>query len=196
MKKFFCICCLFWGAIANVIAGNYFELTPHGFKSAGSKDFVVVAVDENKTGKEILSDLRYCIQNTLPVDNDNSWIVNENQIMVSSYKLDLYRLKAGPLVNFIMDLDFTLRFEVKDGKFRIDAPIIKNIGVHRFMIPRMVVFANLKDYKEFTKKQFIFNYSDGSVRNAEAKYAIESYINNILSEIIEKVKANNNTEDW
>lgn len=71
--------------------------------------------------------------------------------MVSSYKLDLYRFKAGPLVNFIMDLDFTLRFEVKDGKFRIDAPIIKNIGVHRFMIPRMVVFANPKDYKEFTK---------------------------------------------
>ena len=64
------------------------------------------------------------------------------------------------------------------------------------MIPRMVVFANPKDYKEFTKKQFIFNYSGGSVRNAKAKYAIESYINNLLSGIIEKVKANNNTEDW
>ena len=45
-------------------------------------------------------------------------------------------------------------------------------------------------------RSIFFNYSDGSVRNAEAKYAIESYINNILSGIIEKVKANNNTEDW
>ncbi|WP_143260771.1 hypothetical protein [Alistipes sp. An116] len=72
MKKFFLYLLSFLRAIANVIAGNYFELTSHGFKFAGSKDFVVVAVDENKTGKEILSDLRCCIQNTLPVDNDNS----------------------------------------------------------------------------------------------------------------------------
>lgn len=115
--------------------------------------------------------------------------------MVSSYKLDLYRLKAGPLVNFIMDLDFTLRFEVKDGKFRIDAPIITNIGVHRFMIPRVVVFANPKDYKEFTKTiyfqlfRWICSKCRGKIRHREL-------YNNILSEIIEKVKANNNTEDW
>ena len=66
------------------------------------------------------------------------------------------------------------------------------------MLSRMVVYANPKDYKNFKKKQFIFDYNNRSISNEEAKNAIEKYINTILNQIINSAasKSPDNDEDW
>lgn len=198
MKKFIITLCLFCGfSYLNASSQTYFTLTPEGFKANDDKDYIVITVD-NQSSNDLLTSVKNSIQNILPVDNDNSWIVNQNQILISSYKLNLFRMNAAPLTQYVMDLDYTIKFTFKDGRYKIDAPIIKNIGVHRFMLSRMVVYANPKDYKNFKKKQFIFDYNNRSISNEEAKNAIEKYINTILNQIINSAasKSPDNDEDW
>lgn len=198
MKKFIITLCLFCGfSYLNASSQTYFTLTPEGFKANDDKDYIVITVD-NQSSNDLLASVKNSIQNILPVDNDNSWIVNQNQILISSYKLNLFRMNAAPFTQYVMDLDYTIKFTFKNGRYKIDAPIIKNIGVHRFMLSRMVVYANPKDYKNFKKKQFIFDYNNRSISNEEAKNAIEKYINTILNQIINSAasKSPDNDEDW
>lgn len=195
MKKILLTLCFFalFQNNFSVFAQEFFTLTPDGFISKDDKKYVVI--ESKGSMSEILSRLQRAIQNTFTVDNDNCLIVNDNQIIISSFKLDLFRIKAGLLMESILDLDYTIKFTIKDGRYKIDSPILKNIGVHRFMIPTMQIYANPKDYKDLKKKQFIFDYDSREVNNQEAKSAIEDYINGVLSDVVKAVDSND-TEEW
>lgn len=103
-------------------------------------------------------------------------------------------MSAGPMMQFIMDIEYTIIIDIKDNKFRIHTPKINLIGtLANFRVSRMVIYDDPKNHKDFKKNQFIFNYKDRTVQNEKAKVAIEKHINEIVSKILAVKQMN---EDW
>lgn len=163
-------------------AQEYFHLTPDGFKSKESKDYIII--NNNLSTKQNLERLTKAVKNTIIQNKDTKITISNNDIDIYSYKLDLFRIKSGLLTELVMDIDYNIKISIKDGKYKIEAPIISNIGVHRFMIERMVIYANPKNHKEKKKNQFIFDYQSKKIRNNEAKEQIEIFFNNLIDSII------------
>ena len=118
----------------------------------------------------------------------------EDRIAITTAAMDLFRVSAGPMMQYIMDIEYTIIIDIKDDKFRMRTPTINLIGtLANFRVSRMVIYDDPKNHKDFKKNQFIFNYKDRSVQNEKAKLAIESHINKVVSQI---VKINSVNEDW
>lgn len=182
MQKVIFIIVFLSSFLGNILAQEYFQLTPNGFLSNDSKDYIII--NNNLSLNENIELLTKAIKSTIPLDKDTKINISNNEIQVYAYKLDLFRMKNGPLSELIMDVDYNLNISIKDNKYKISAPIINNIGVHRFMIKRMVIYANPKEHKEKKKNQFIFDYKSKEVKNKEAKKEIEIYFNNLIGSII------------
>lgn len=181
MQKVIFIIVFLSSFLGNILAQEYFQLTPNGFLSNDSKDYIII--NNNLSLNENIELLTKAIKSTIPLDKDAKINISNNEIQVYAYKLDLFRMKNGPLSELIMDVDYNLNISIKDNKYKISAPIINNIGVHRFMIERMVIYANPKEHKEKKKNQFIFDYKSKEVKNKEAKKEIEIYFNNLIGSI-------------
>lgn len=181
MKIFFTVFLLF-NFFIGLSAQEYFHLTPDGFKSKESKDYIII--NNNLSTNQNLELLTKAVRNTIIQNKDTKITIDNNEIQIYSYELDLFRVKSGLLAELIMDIDYNIKISIKDGKYRIEAPIISNIGVHRLMIERMVIYANPKNHKEKKKNQFIFDYQSRKIKNNEAKEQIEIFFNNLIDTII------------
>lgn len=194
-NRFFTFTLLVIISFMQAFSQDYFSLTPTGFVAADGKDFIVI--ENNLKAEKKMKRLQQIINEIIVVDNDNKIILESNKIYFSSFELNLFRVKYGVMMEHIMDVDYSCCIHVKDDKYRIDAPKLKNIGVHRFQLESMVLIGKRKDYKNFKKNQFIFKESDKSVNNTKAKETIENYFNTLIHKIVLKMNSKEDlTEDW
>lgn len=191
MKKLFLLLTLCALSLPS-IAQSY-ELTPDGLVAPDGKNYIVVEVP-NTTADELY---KLVERELIPIFPPAKTTYNkevEGRIAITTAGMDIFRMNAGPMMQYIMDVEYTIIIDVKDGKFRMQTPIINLIGTcANFRVSRMVVYDDPKNHKDFTKKQFIFNYKDKSLQNEKAKVAIENHINSIVSKIL-AIKTVN--EDW
>ena len=170
-----------------------YELTPEGLVSSDGKDYIYVDVPNTPA-----ADLYKLLEKELiPIFPPSKTTYNketEDRIAITTAAMDLFRVSAGPMMQYIMDIEYTIIIDIKDDKFRMRTPTINLIGtLANFRVSRMVIYDDPKNHKDFKKNQFIFNYKDRSVQNEKAKLAIESHINKVVSQI---VKINSVNEDW
>lgn len=191
MKSFFLIPALC--ALSLTAFAQKYELTPDGLVAPDGKNYIVVDVP-NTTADELYQLLE---RELIPIFPPAKTTYNkdvEGRIAITSVGLDIFRMSAGPMMKYIMDVEYTIIIDVKDDKFRMQTPTINLIGTcANFRVSRMVVYDDPKKHKDFTKKQFIFNYMDKSLQNETAKVAIENHINGVVSKIL-AIKSVN--EDW
>lgn len=175
------------------VFAQHYTLTPEGLTAADGKSYIVVEVP-NTTADELY---KLVERELVPIFPPAKTTYNkdvEGRIAITTAGMDIFRINAGPMMQYIMDVEYTIIIDVKDGKFRMQTPIINLIGsCANFRISRMVVYDDPKKHKDFTKKQFIFNYKDKSLQNEKAKVAIENHINGVVSKIL-AIKTVN--EDW
>lgn len=192
MKKLFllvisCLSCFV------TYAQSYFELTPDGFTTQDNKEFIVVDVP-NESTSAIYNMLETGLISVFPPAHSTLNNEADTRFSITSVARELFRINAGIGFQYIMDMEFNVLIDIKDGKYRIMAPTISHLGtLANYRISRMVVYGDPKVYKDYKKNQFVFNFKDRTVQNQEAKTAIENYINNIIKKIIDISKTN---EDW
>lgn len=176
-----------------VYAQGHFKLTPDGFKTIDNKDFLVVDVTE-ESASSIYKMLETGLISVFPSAHNNIDKERNSRFSITSVAYDLFRVNAGIGLQYIMDIEFHVVIDIKDGKYRILAPSISHIGtLANYRISRMIVYGDPKLYKNYHKNQFIFNYKNRTVQNNSAKMAIENYINSIVNKII---NINITNEDW
>ena len=174
-------------------AQSYFELTPDGFKTQDDKEFIVVDIP-NESASAIYSMLETGLISVFPPAHSTLNKEVDTRFSITSVARELFRINAGIGFQYIMDMEFNVVIDIKDGKYRIMAPTISHLGsLANYRISRMVVYGDPKVYKEYKKNQFVFNFKDRTVQNQDAKTAIENYVNNIIKKIIDISKTN---EDW
>ena len=170
-----------------------YELTPEGLVAPDGKNYIVVEVP-NTTADELYKLIE---RELIPIFPPAKTTYNkdvEGRIAITTAGLDIFRMNAGPMMKYIMDVEYTIIIDVKDGRFRMQTPVINLIGAcANFRIERMVIYDDPKNHKDFTKKQFIFNYKDRSLQNEDAKVAIENHINGVVSKIL---AIKNAGEEW
>lgn len=190
MKRAILIACL--AVISIDISAQSYQLTPEGLVTPDKKEYIVVDVPNTKA-TELYKILEKDLSSIFPPAKTTFYKNTDGRIIITTAALDLFRMNAGLMLQYIMDIEYTIIIDVKDYKFRI-TPIINLIGTcTNFRISRMVIYDNPKNHKDFTKKQFIFNYKNRAIQNEKAKTAIEKHINEVVSKII-NIKSHN--EDW
>lgn len=174
-------------------AQKYFELTPEGFRTTNNKEFIVVDVP-NVNSNAIYNMLETGLISVFPPAYSTLNKETGTRFSITSVARELFRINAGLGMQYIMDMEFNVVLDIKEGKYRIVAPTISHLGtLANYRISRMVVYGDPKVYKDYRKNQFIFNFEDRTIQNNEAKTAIENYINDVVKKIVNISKAN---EDW
>lgn len=174
-------------------AQKYFELTPDGFKTSNNKEFIVVYIP-NMSPSAIYNMLETGLISVFPPAHSTLNKETDTRFSITSVARDLFRINAGIGMQYIMDMEFNVVIDIKEGKYRIVAPTISHLGMlANYRISRMVVYGDPKVYKNYRKNQFIFNFKDRTIQNNEAKIVIENYINNVVQKIVHISRAN---EDW
>lgn len=179
-----------------LFAQRDFVLNKDGFALEDGKKYFVIDLLTKNT-ESIRNGLIKAVNSVLPSGTDsNIEISDDNEIRVSGVKTGLFKIKAGMMLDYIMDYDFTLIFKIKDGKVRIDAPIIRNLGMNKFghLECRMVVCGDPQQYKTLKKNQFIYDPNNGSLRDKKTKAILEDYTNQLLTKIISELSTTE--EDW
>lgn len=191
MKKAFMIALL---SILSISAfSQHYTLIPEGLTAPDGKGYIVVDVP-NTNAQDLYNLLEKELISIFPPSKTTYDKEVEGRIAITTAAMDLFRMSAGPMMQFIMDIEYTIIIDIKDNKFRIHTPKINLIGtLANFRVSRMVIYDDPKNHKDFKKNQFIFNYKDRTVQNEKAKVAIEKHINEIVSKILAVKQMN---EDW
>lgn len=191
MKKLFLFLVLSVFSFASF--AQKYELTPDGLVASDGKNYIVVEVP-NTTADELYKIVERELVPIFPPAKTTYNKEVEGRIAITTAGMDIFRMSTGPMMQYIMDVEYTIIIDIKDGKFRMQTPKINLIGTcANFRVSRIVIYDDPKNHKDFTKKQFIFNYKDKSIQNEKAKIAIENHINGTVSKILSINKIN---EDW
>ena len=87
MKIFFTVFLLF-NFFIGVSAQEYFHLTPDGFKSKESKDYIII--NNNLSTNQNLELLTKAVRNTIIQNKDTKITIDNNEIQIYSYELELF----------------------------------------------------------------------------------------------------------
>jgi hypothetical protein len=173
-------------------AQGIFTLTPDGFQTSDGAEYIVI--ENNKTAGENYSLLKSVLNQCIPPDDENAIEETDNAIVISSYTLGLFKLKCDMISDYIMDYKYSIKFMYKDGKIRINAPIVKFLGSIRIQEERMVVYGDPKIYPFLKKHQFLYDFKTRKLKNPKAKAAIETNTNNLLNKIIKELSSQE--DEW
>ena len=76
--------------LGNILAQEYFQLTPNGFLSNDSKDYIII--NNNLSLNENIELLTKAIKSTIPLDKDTKINISNNEIQVYAYTVSYTHL--------------------------------------------------------------------------------------------------------
>ena len=162
--------------------GKYFTLTKVGFINASdsSKNYVVLPID-GKTQKELYSIFLNKLNGLFVSPKDVLNPVESESISVNG----LAKRQVHDTMNTAYDLNYTLVFQFKDGKIRVDHPIINKM-----------IYYGISNYKEiylnagsnlFAGYTSIWN-KKGLVKETAAKEELEYFFDAFIDELLNESK--------
>lgn len=173
-------------------AFSQFKLTPDGFRTNNNEEFYVVNFDSISAPeiyKRVKAQLYTSFKN--PDIASNSI---ENELINLHGATDDIKIKSsrvGAIGKFNTTVDYNIIFKFKDGKLRIDAPILGEMY--------FINFQNKKDYVYVSGAPFgsisLFN-KKGKVNNEDNVKTVETYFNKQINDVINAVKNDNNSNEW
>ena len=107
-------------------AQKYFELTPDGFKTSNNKEFIVVDIP-NMSPSAIYNMLETGLISVFPPAHSTLDKETDTRFSITSVARDLFRINAGIGMQYIMDMEFNVVIDIKEGKYRIVAPTISHL---------------------------------------------------------------------
>lgn len=165
---------------------QYFELTSSGFINPETgKDYVVLEFPE-KSQEDIYNGVVSFINSNYVSPKDVMSLTPTREITLHGIEKKSIRRNAM----HVFDNSYTISFQFKDGKLRINAPGV-SIETYRYTGHQQIVFqGNFGINKEY----FGVYKKNGDLRLKKAKGDLESFANNIVENIVEF--QNKNEDDW
>lgn len=169
-----------------LIASAQLKIQVGGFVFENGEKFKVVK-NEGVSAQELFNRCKNTLLG-MTINLDNMSSENEGQMIVVSGKSsgDCYYKYMGQTV--LSDIDYTIRIQFKDGRYRIDAPSISKVTSGVVPI-KFEAGGRMKDGFGLAFKK------DGSPRLGDLILSIEQYFNSIY-ESIEKGIASGVDNDW
>lgn len=93
------------------------------------------------------------------------------------------------------DMSYNLVFRFKDEKLRIDVPIINDIVCINGYGNTIHMTIGNEGTRAMGAYMSIFK-KDNSIKYKEAKENIESFFNNLVTNIVSEIESDNQSEDW
>ena len=176
-------------------SAQLFELTHKGFVDAQNKekDFVVVPF-EGKTQQEIFNLALEAIGKSFVSPNDRYSKVEYSQINLNGIYPNATTInRMGLKLNF--DMHYNVIFEFKDGKMRINGPIINKIVRDAPFGAEQQFFLTTKERGSAMGGDKALFTTEGKVYEKKHKANIEKAGNVIVDNILQKMKKAS-TSDW
>ena len=104
-------------------AQKYFELTPEGFRTTNNKEFIVVDVP-NVNSNAIYNMLETGLISVFPPAYSTLNKETNTRFSITSVARELFRINAGIGMQYIMDMEFNVVIDIKEGKYRIAARLL------------------------------------------------------------------------
>lgn len=162
-----------------------FKLTPNGsFISEDGKGFVVVPF-EGKNAHQIFQQLAVNVNALYKNPSKVMSVVDDASITIRAYDDQISYIKDF-IQKFWIGGYYNLNFQIKDGKVKVQAPIIDE------EMTKTVDNSRVKDFSKMVNNW----YKNGELKDkfkAQVEYT-ENNINSLINKILES--ANNNSEDW
>ena len=189
MKKGYLIC-LFCFISFFSYSQSFFELKPYGFvdRKDSTKSYIVLNY-EGKTQQELFKQFleKFTIMYVSP-QNVISSVPNSTITINGVSDEDIPYEKD--LIDHYYNLNYTIVFQFKDGKVRINSMSINKLYVSYNQFYREV---SLQDYIDiFSYKRAIYNL-DGKLRDAELKDDLEGFFNGLIGRVL---SAGSDDQNW
>lgn len=177
------------------MSAQLFELTHVGFVDAKNKNNSYVVVPfEGKTQQEIFNLVLEAIGKSFVSPNDRYSKVEYSQINLNGiYPNATLINRMGMKLTF--DMYFNVIFEFKDGKMRINGPIINKIVRDAPFGAKQHIFLTTKERGSAIGGDKALFTPEGKIYEKKHKANIEKAGNDIVNGILEKMNTTANS-DW
>ena len=193
MKKVFLFMLISLSMVCNA---QTFELTKDGFvnKQDPQKTFVVVEYP-NKPQQQIFESALNAIGKVFVSPNAVTNKVEYSQISIhATYPGITWRSPAG--MKLLFDMDYNLIFEFKDGRMRVNGPIINQIVQKATLGDVYMYLSKAERGSTLRADKAIFN-NDGSVNEKKHKERIETSMNQLITALVNEMnKFFSSDNDW
>ncbi|MBO7294240.1 MAG: DUF4468 domain-containing protein [Bacteroidaceae bacterium] len=158
-----------------------FELQENGLFLSGGKPYIVIEMPGQTKAelyKQILVNVSYCYKSP----NDVISSIENEVISINGYEDTFWGMKT--LGQWIyLDAKYVIKIHFKDGKVRVDSPIVSDIGPYN------------NDFEGRIKFDKVFK-KDGSINPKRQRNVDESnnYFNNLIERFFNTPVSNE--EDW
>ncbi len=178
---------------------QYFKLTPQGFVSNDDSDFTVVNVPNVKQ-KDLYKNVLNAINSMYSNPQKGLNVVDGESISLTAYEENALpvRHSAGGFgkVNYKYDLSYTLSFLFKDGKIRINTPTFECRRWYEGTYKPTSGWGSsgwttLKLVKGKNDRVAIYD-KDGKLLLEDAYNGLNTHLNSLLKQIIDKSQKINN----
>lgn len=178
---------LFCFIALSVFANAQFLLTPDGVINESDKDYVVYDF-QGKTHQELYDAVHLYINSRYVNPKYAISVVKGQSITVNGVSEGaIYRRN---LVTKTMDIDYTITFLFKDGKLRVNNPVINRL---------YIMLTGLSIHEIYIKSPSIMAESiyskKGKLLEEKTKNSIEKFFNGYIADIRESINTKENT-DW
>lgn len=163
-----------------------FELQADGtfLNKQDGKDFVVL-VKEGKTNQELYEDVLKAVTKTYVSPHDVISKVDGEIITVNGISEDCISFKGWMGVNVIFSIQYNLKFQFKNGKIRVDSPVIT-----RFFTDDS---PDIKPFSGWLRVQKVFVKDKPNPKKQNTIDDFNNTINGLINRIL---STNDSEEEW
>lgn len=169
-----------------------FTLTPQGFVNADEQTKTYVVVEMQGTQAELYAKAKTAVTSMWNSPKDAMSYNEPDIIVVNGYSNNAAHFKKWGRDN-IFGMVYRLQIQFKDGRIRIDAPVIGSLDYAGGQ-GTMLIEAGDNSTSQHITRAFEKN---GKVRFPEFNKNVEDYFNGLVATLIDKMKNGvSNDKDW
>ena len=172
-------------------AAQTFTLTPQGFVNADDQSKAYVVVEIPGTQAELFAKAKTAVTSMWNSPKDAMSNDEPNLIVVNGYSPNAAHFKKWGRDN-TFEMDYRLQIQFKDGRIRIDAPVIGRLDYANGQ-GAMLIEAGDNSTSQHITRAFEKN---GKVRFAEFNKNVEDYFNGLVATLIGKMQNGVSDEEW
>ena len=183
MKK---IALLIAFSISQIICFGQFSLTKDGLVNTKNPEVPYIVLEFEGKSQEELYNLVHIYLNKIYLSPKDVLSVLENKsISINGISKDVIQVKKRAFY----DIRYTISIEFKDGRIRVNTPII--LDIYKYVSLQKFTLELIN--RAFTPGIF---FKNGDVNYEMPKKSVEDYINSYIQNISEAISSNSKEDNW
>lgn len=193
MKKILFILTIFASTYAKAQDSTYFKLFPTGFESINSAhpQFAVVDIP-GKTQSELYKKTLIILSSIYVSPKEALSTIDNESITVNGVEKNAIYIKGFLGAGTTYSVNYTINFQFKDGKIRIDRPSVNRLHSNLSSNTTVIILSNSNPERSANNREAFSK--DGKVKIESAVKNTEAYFNHYISNIVSKLK--NSSTEW